>query len=107
MKHAIGFTNHAVVRFVDRHAPQMSFEEAAAHLREVSADAVQLRERTLHGELQYRINDPRCVLVVKRDRRLHELVCVTVLPEREVGGGLTEAEAEIVNEWLEEHAQGG
>jgi hypothetical protein len=100
----IFFTHHAVERFVQRHAPESSQADAAAHLARV--DATRLRERTILGQLQYQVENPRCVLVVKRDPNCSpDLVCVTVLPERENARGWSEDELAIRNEWLADQAE--
>lgn len=75
-------TDHAVQRFVERHAPHMSFEEARRHLYRASAHSNKLKEKTLRGQFQWEINDPYCVLVIKFDRG--NPICVTVLPEKEL-----------------------
>lgn len=99
----IAFTPHAIERFIERHAPGTSMLEAERHLQE--ANAVRLRQRTILGQLQYQLEEPRCVLVVKRDPRVRpELVCVTVLPEREDSRGWSEDEEAIRNEWLADQA---
>ncbi len=99
----IAFTQHAVERFIQRHARELSYETALARLQQ--APAFRLRERTLLGQLQYEIHDPYCVLVVKRDRQsTPELVCVTVLPTRENSSGWTADEEAIRNEWLADQA---
>lgn len=100
----ITFTPHAIERFIERHAPGIGMDEAEQHLRRASA--VRLRERTILGQLQYQVDEPRCVLVVKRDPRMRpELVCVTVLPERENSRGWSEDEIAIRNEWLADQAE--
>jgi len=100
----IAFTHHSIERFIERHAPSLSMAEAERHLLEASA--VRLRERTILGQLQYQIDNPRCVLVVKRDHRMRpDLICVTVLPERENSKGWSDDEEAIRNEWLADQAE--
>lgn len=105
MKGDIWFTRHAVERFIKRHAPGMSEAEAIAHL--VAAQAIPLKERTLLGQQQFQIENPRCVLVMKRDhhsKRTGKRICVTVLPDRQNSFGWREDEQGIVNEWLADKA---
>lgn len=99
----IAFTHHAVKRYIQRHARELTYDAALARLQ--TAPVTKLRERTLLGQIQYEIQDPYCVLVVKRDRRSSpELVCVTVLPTRENSFGWTAEEEAIRNEWLADQA---
>lgn len=91
----IRFTEHALEQFVRRHAPDMTLTQARTHLQVQSASAVQMNWRTALGDMQWRISDPDCILVVKRDsykpggkgaRRASGkavLTCVTVLPYQE------------------------
>lgn len=99
----IFFTLHAVERFITRHAPGMTPNQARTHL--IRSVATRLRERTILGQLQYQVDDPRCVLVVKHDSRMPiPLTCVTVLPTPDNAYGWSEDENEIVNEWLADQA---
>lgn len=100
----IAFTHHAVERYIQRHAPELAYEVALARLQQ--ATALKLRERTLLGQMQYEIQDPYCVLVVKRDRACTpDLICVTVLPARENSNGWSPEEEWIRNEWLADQAK--
>ena len=75
----IEFSDHAVQRFVARHAPTMSFADGRRFLE--AAKLVRCRERSVLGQELYEVPEPRCFLVVKRDRRMGISICVTVLPE--------------------------
>lgn len=77
-------TEHAVSRFVKRHAPQMSERAAKRHLERAAETAAHLKEKTILGQHQWQIEDPHCILVMKQDGR--NLICVTVLPEPEMPG---------------------
>ena len=102
----IQFTPHAIQRFVERHAPEMDLRSAEEHL--VQIEATRLKERTVSGDIQYQIEDPRCLLVVKRDPRCNpDLICVTVLPCRSNKHEWTEEENEIAAEWLEDQKAAG
>ncbi len=72
-----GFTEHAIDRFIMRHAPHLSRAEARCYLEEAVLKAVRLKEKTFNGETQWQIEDGT-VLVTKIDNR--ENVCVTNLP---------------------------
>lgn len=98
----ISFTTHAVEQFISRHASEMSFAEARAYLEEHGPRASRMREKTCLGQQQWQLQEPRCVLVIKGDRR-EGLVCVTVLPTKEMYGGMTEDELEILREAAEAH----
>lgn len=77
----IEITHHAVERFVQRHRPDLAFHEAKRLLIEASKTAVRMREKTWHGQAQYRCEEPAIVLVVKDHERPGDgFVCVTVLP---------------------------
>lgn len=71
-------TDHAIRRYIKRHARHLSFAEAEGALRELAADAVPLKERSLNGQEQWKAGD--LILVCKRDRG--DVVCVTVLPDQ-------------------------
>lgn len=97
----VAVTHHAVDRFVERFAPEMSHDEARAHLEAKAAGAARLSTRTMLGQEQWKIEGPACVLVVKRDRGGPPVV-VTVLPDPErFAWRLTEGEEEILREWAE------
>jgi hypothetical protein len=61
-----------------------------------------MREKTCLGQQQWQLQEPRCILVIKGDRQ-DGLVCVTVLPNKELYGGMTEDEWEIIQEAAERH----
>lgn len=97
----ISFTHHAVERFIQRHTDgTMSIAEARQLLEEKSRTANHLREKTILGQAQWEITDPPCVLVTKPLPRSKDLVCVTVLPTRSVGG-FSPDEMEIIREAAE------
>lgn len=75
-------TVHAADRFIQRHAPHMSLQEARNFLHRASIRSNRLKEKTQKGQFQWEISDPRCVLVIKFDK--NEPICVTVLPEPEI-----------------------
>jgi hypothetical protein len=78
----IEVTRHAAERFVQRHAPALSVDEATRFLAEATPGAGVLRERTFSGHEQRQLAEPRCILVVKRDPG-GGLAVVTVLPRRD------------------------
>lgn len=94
-----GFTEHAIDRFIERHAPDLSRTEARRYLEDTALKAVRLKEKTLNGETQWQIEDGT-VLVTKRD--CGENVCVTVLPEPFRRGPCAE-ELEMMREYAESH----
>lgn len=69
-------TEHAIQRYIKRHAQGTPYAAAEAQLREAAADAVPLKERSLNGQELWKAGD--LLLVCKRDRG--DVVCVTVLP---------------------------
>jgi hypothetical protein len=90
------FTVHAIERFIERHAPELTYDEARKYLEENAEQASRLRQRTVLGQEQWQIAEPPCVLVVKTTHTGR--VCVTVLPAPEHFGGITEDEMEIIRE---------
>ncbi len=90
-----GFTEHAIDRFIERHAPDLSRAQARSYLEEAVLKAVRLKEKTHNGEAQWQIEDGT-VLVTKVDRR--EVVCVTVLPGPRHHGGPSEEEMDLMRE---------
>jgi type IV secretory pathway VirB10-like protein len=91
------FSDHAVERFIERHAPEMSLEEARQHLENEGQRAVRLRERTILGQEQWELQNPKCILVIKNSDDAGR-VCKTVLPNRQTYGQFTEDELEIIRE---------
>lgn len=77
----IEFTEHAILRFIERHAPQMSMEEARDYLSTAASGAVRLKAKTIRGQTQWHIPANQIVLVTKPDGQEH--VCVTILPHKE------------------------
>jgi hypothetical protein len=92
----ISITHHAAQRYVERHDPALTIDEAHALLAAATEQASRMRARTFKGQMQYLCADPHVVLVVKWCRR-EGLVCVTVLP----GEGEQEQEQEQ-SDWLSE-----
>ncbi len=92
-----GFTEHAIDRFIERHAPDLSRKEARKCLEETALKAVRLKEKTINGESQWMLEDG-IILVTKRDGG--ETVCVTILPEP-YRRGPREEELEMMREYAE------
>jgi len=99
----LDFTQHAVERFIQRHAPGLSIAEARAHLEDRGHDATRLKQKTIKGQAQWQIDDPPCILVVKYDTRIRRAVVVTVLAEPETIDGIPPDEQAILDEWLEDN----
>jgi hypothetical protein len=99
----MAISEHAVERFVERVAPDWGYVKARHHLEERCESAVRLPRKTLLGQYQYELDDPRCVLVVKREGGDDVLTCVTILPPRTPNGEspLTEIEEELLRELAE------
>lgn len=93
----LAITDHAISRLIERHAPGLTFAAARELIQERAQHAQRLETRTVLGDMQWRITEPDCILVVKRDSersraagRKHRnrpgtqgtggLVVVTVLP---------------------------
>lgn len=79
----VQITDHAVERFVERHAREMTLSEARTYLETHVCQAVPVKERTILGQTQWVLPDPKCVLVIKHDPKLRAPVCVTILPNVE------------------------
>ena len=94
-----GFTEHAIDRFIDRHAPDLSRAEARKYLEQTALKAVRLKEKTINGQAQWQIEDG-VVLVTKSDNG--ENVCVTILPEPQHRGPGSE-ELEMMRQYAEAH----
>jgi len=77
------FTDHAIDRFVRRHAPDADRDDVRAFLIRNASQAVRLKERSLGGQTVFALHDYR--LVTKHDARVE--VVVTILPHRYTGGG--------------------
>jgi hypothetical protein len=97
----IYISDHAVERFVKRHAPEMSFDSAKSLLIRRSLRAVLLRQKTINGDEQWQINDPNVILVGKRVKG--KTICVTILPEAEFNG-IPEEELELIREYVDSRA---
>ena len=97
----IYFTQHAIERFIQRHAPEETFYRARTLLINRSQHAVCLKQKTLLGQTQWQVHNPSVVLVTKYDKGRH--VCVTVLPQPE-NKDIPEEEAELIQEYIEEHS---
>lgn len=63
----LAITDHAISRFIERHAPGLTFAAARDLIEERAQHAQRLETRTVVGDMQWRITDPDCILVVKRD----------------------------------------
>lgn len=103
----IHISDHAVSRFVQRHAPEMTFREAKSLLIKRSLHAVALKQKTVKGDNQWRITDPDVILVGKYVN--NGIVCVTILPEPEFSGVSEEDFYKIHNHIdgiLDERAEG-
>lgn len=76
----VQITAHAADRYVKRVDPSLTQEEAMQLLENLAPTAAPLRERTIMGQEQWKIEHPfPCVLVVKRDPGADSLpVVVTV-----------------------------
>lgn len=74
----IDITDHAVLRYAQRHARGTPHAQARADIERLASEATPLRERTLRGQQLWRIDKPPMILVVKPDAGRY--VCVTVLP---------------------------
>lgn len=72
------FTRHAIGRFVERHAPSLSFDEAKDRLVELAVFAESVTGRVREGCALWQIANPPMRLVIKEDDGT--LVCVTILP---------------------------
>lgn len=75
----ICFTDHAIDRFMERHAPRMNRTRARYLLERGAESATRLRTKTYKGQTQWQLDYPDVVLVTKNDNK--EIICVTVLPE--------------------------
>jgi hypothetical protein len=96
------FTEHAVERFVQRIAPDLTLPAARTMLER--AETVRLREKTHAGQLLFRSAEPPALFVVKPDG---DFVCVTVLPDApvEAMGEVAEWEMELIREHMAEVAE--
>ncbi len=77
---AIVFTDHAIDRFIQRHAPDARRDEVLTYLEEHKGIAVRLKQKTFSGQFLWKIGDYR--IVTKRDN--HTDVAVTILPAETV-----------------------
>lgn len=73
-------THHAVERYIARHARHLTYEEAHAELTAHLDKAMQMKERTIKGTDQWRLDELGVTLVVRRDWRTKEPIVVTILP---------------------------
>jgi hypothetical protein len=92
MRPAFHFTAHAVERFKQRVAPELSDHQALLALHDAVSLAVRLDERTRTGDAYWRIDRPAMRLVTKPD--LNGLVVVTIID------GHTGGEGEALDEVL-------
>lgn len=73
MARNIEITPHAAQRYMERHRPDLSFDEAMQELRERAPSAARLKERTFSGEQLWQLEEG-CLLVVKLDKRQRNLI---------------------------------
>lgn len=90
----IDVTDHAVLRYVQRHARGTPHDQARAEIERLAGGATPLRERTVRGQQMWRVSEPPMLLVVKPDGGRY--VCVTVLPSTIADEEDAAIEAEIV-----------
>jgi len=91
------FSDHAIQRFIERHAPGLNTVEAHAVLIDAATHrAAKLKSRTLRGDQQWQLRNPDVVIVTKTDAG--RIIVKTVLPSAQVG--LTAEEAETVCDYL-------
>jgi hypothetical protein len=91
------FTNHAIQRFIERHAPEMSAETARELLTDAATHrAAKIKSRSFRGDQQWQLRNPDVVLVTTTDDG--RIIVKTVLPKAHAG--LTAYEAEIVSDFL-------
>ena len=69
-------TATAAAAFRDRFEPDLTADQARRTLARLAESATRLPDRTRHGQEQWLVAAPRCVLVTKQDAE--RLVCVTV-----------------------------
>ncbi len=95
----IVLTQHAVERYIQRHAPGMAFAKAFAQFEQALPTAQKLRERATgrRGGFQWQLRDPDFVLITKVDPGDPRHICVTVLPGRSVEG-FSDDELDILEE---------
>lgn len=106
----IGFTDHAVDRYIQFHTdpdadPKPTRAEIRAILDVEANNAVRLKEKSVRGDTQWRIEALGIICVTKPDRNaagMGEHVCVTILPPHRDLNGMTAYEMEIVQDRLEE-----
>ncbi len=84
MRQEFLFTHHAVERYIQRHARHLSFNEAVSSLQEGAKEAEVLPEKTMAGQTQWLLREPRVVLVTKSEAK--RCVVVTVLPREATPG---------------------
>lgn len=78
-------TQHAVERFRERWAKGLTYPHARRELMILATGATRLKERSVNGQEQWLVNDGSgIILVMKRDPGQRGMICVTVLPDREV-----------------------
>lgn len=80
--HRFVITDHAIDRYIERHAPELSPTHARRTLETLLEDATPIRARSIKGDLLWRTDgtdgDPPVHFVVKPDGG--EMVIATVLP---------------------------
>jgi hypothetical protein len=86
-------TDHAVQRYIRRHAPGLSYAQASAELEHLLAGtAAAVREKSINGQEMWRVDNPPMLCVMKVDAGQH--VCVTVLPKHALEEGRQEGGTE-------------
>lgn len=84
----VQITGHAAERYVKRIDETLTVTEALALLEHLAPTATPLRQRTILGQEQWQLHEPKpCVLVVKRDDGYGGAVVVTVLDAPAVPDG--------------------
>jgi len=101
MAFEVEFTGHAVERFIQRHRPDLRYNQARRLLEDRAREATSLKQKTLAGDHQWQMADPDIVLVVKHERG--RTVCVTILPEPEGYHGIPPEELEMMREYAERY----
>lgn len=103
----IGFTDHAIDRYIQHHTDIDDQNLTADQRREIrreirelldghAPNAVKLKEKTILGDTQWRIEALGILCVTKPDNGEH--VCVTILPNRAPREWMTPHEAELLEE---------
>src|SRR5262249_50659375 len=89
------FSPHAIARYVERHAPDLHPDEALPRLQEAVRRAGKLRELTLNGDSQWRVDDPPMILVAKEEGG--KIICLTILPHPDTPPAMNALEEELLH----------